>query len=150
MSRPRVSAEKLEAAVLRAIREAGLEDEGIAKAMVRNTLRTRERHDRETDAKFGKTLDVGREAVRKVSALKAAGWSDDPTLRPLLVSGELTISKAYAALKGDRRAGLFVKVPPELKERASRAAFEGGITLAELVTQALGNYLTQISGEAEE
>ena len=99
----------------------------------------RERHDREVKARVGKHVGISRETCRKLMI------ANDAFSREFLDSG-LSISKLYDLAVGDERVGLYVKIPPDVKEAAKDAAEERGETLAEYITDLIRCDVTHICG----
>lgn len=98
-----------------------------------------ERHARETLAIIGKTMNVSRETIRKAKVCNNTFIDAEK----LLMSGEMRVSKMHSLAIGDNRAGLFVKIQPETKEKLKIECKRTGLTMGEYIEYVL----TQIFGE---
>jgi len=137
--------EKIEESVRAQVRAGGETEEAaaqIGRTVARQIQRSRDRHARESAAKEAAKYNGalgGRDFLRKVWFLSRAGHGQeqDPELWKQIEAGNMSVNQAYAWLKGDTRARLFVRIPADLKRRVHEQAEGLGLTLAEFVTLAL-------------
>ena len=92
-----------------------------------------ERHKRERLAKLGDKFSISAEQIRRAGIAKA-NFSD---AEELMQSGEMSVNRLYKLAKGDRRVGLHIMIPPELRERIKQSAKDNGATVNELLTEVL-------------
>jgi predicted DNA binding CopG/RHH family protein len=121
----------------------GLSDDELKQIIEWEEVRiekTRQRHARETMAVVGKALGVSRESIRKAKITQAT-FSD---AKDLAMTDEYSVDKLYRLAIGDTTVGLYVRIPPELKQAVKDEAAQRGLTLAAFVAMAL---VTQIYGE---
>jgi hypothetical protein len=96
-----------------------------------------------TDAMLAEAYDVSVEYIRMARIVNKRR----PDLAESVVTGDVSLPKAYALAVEDSRVGLYVKVEPEVKEAVKQVAELLGQTLADFVSTAIRLRITQIFGE---
>lgn len=129
--------------ILNAIFDGKSEGEVAELVRVQQT-RTRNRHRRETDHIIGEAENLSRETLRKsrLIAQKAKSGNNfaQRMIEPLR-EGRASIDAVYRKLIGDERVGLYIKIDPDLRERVRAEAFSRNISMTEVITEILDNYL---------
>ena len=122
----------------RTARDVDIPPEAL-EAAHRVCLHNRARHERETNHQLARGVCCSREKLRQLrKVVHALGLTTNE-----LEQQGIGVHRQYAALKGDDRVPLYVKIPAPLKDALVEAAVVDETTLSELVTTTL----TQIFGE---
>lgn len=100
-----------------------------------------DRHTRESAARAGAISGISREMVRRFNVVRQ---TYGPDVADRVTAGELSLHRLHAEAIGDRRVGLFVKIPAELRDAIRRVAEMAGVSMTELLTETL----TQLFGES--
>ncbi|NPV81471.1 MAG: hypothetical protein HPY52_14605 [Firmicutes bacterium] len=120
-------------------------------------MTSKARHERETAARVGAQMSslISRETYRKMMRIGDELKKGNPEairLVELLDSRRISLDAAYRRLfkPDDDSVGIYVRLPRGYRDTLAALSKERGITVSEIVRQALWNYFTQIFGEEEE